>query len=253
MWFQFSSRGWFVFCGDCTFSHSATIEILPIAGKLLQIWSFNFIAYLSLICALLCLCLFVCMCVSLLSLFFAVNEFEVNVFPTRVCFQTCCHPGKTWVERTLHLEYLTRSSWAELRMLEQSTRLFIMLASVKAGCEACWGIKHEQCLPLFMWFPELKNLVVKSFRQLIRESCSCRVGNWGERGVENRIYRRVENWTRRRRRPGTSHSIVLEARAIVGSDFGSWISYSSGNKFVLQGREFWMRLKNQATSSSGQG
>ncbi len=51
--------------------------------------------------------------------------------------------------------------------------------------------------------------------------------------------------------PGTSHSIVQEARAILGSDFGTWISYSSGNKFVLQGREFWMWLKNQATSSSG--
>lgn len=223
------------FCGDCTFSHSATIEILPIAGNLLQIWSFNFIAYLSFICTLLCHFLFMCMCVSLLSLLFAVHEFGVEISPIQGCFQTCCHPGKTWLERTLHLEYSTRSSWAELRMLEQFTRLFIMLASVKAGCEACWGIKHEQCLPLFMWFPELKNLVVKSFRQFIRESSSCCVGNWGERGVENTIYRRVENWTRKRR-PGTSHSIVQEARAILGSDFGSWISYSSGNKFVSRKR-----------------
>ncbi len=178
------------------------------------------------------------MCVSLPSLFFALHESEVEIFPTRVCFQTFRHPGKTWVERTLHLEYSTRSPWAELRMLEQFTRLFIMLASVKTGCEAWWGIKHEQCLPLFMWFPELKNLVVKSFRQFIRESCSCRVGNCGEWGVENRIYRRVENWTRRRSRPGTSHSIVQEARAIFGSDFGSWISYSFGTSLYFKEESF---------------
>lgn len=204
-------------------------EICSKSGALISLLTFRSSVLFSVIVSL-------CVCVSLLSLLFAVHEFGVEISLIQGCFQTCCHPGKTWLERTLHLEYSTRSSWAELRMLEQFTRLFIMLASVKAGCEACWGIKHEHCLPLFMWFPELKNLVVKSFRQFIRESSSCCVGNWGERGVENTIYRRVENWTRKRRRPGTSHSIVQEARAILGSDFGSWISYSSGNKFVLRKR-----------------
>ncbi len=36
------------------------------------------------------------MCVSLLSLLFGVHEFEAEISPTQVCFQTFCHPGKTW-------------------------------------------------------------------------------------------------------------------------------------------------------------
>ncbi len=155
------------------------------SGALISLLTFPWSVPFSVIVSL-------CVCVFLFSL--SCSEF-MNSKPRFLRLKFVSKPSaireRLGVERTLHLEYSTRSSWAELRMLEQFTRLFIMLASVKAGCEACWGIKHEQCLPLFMWFPELKNLVVKSFRQFIRESSSCCVGNWGERGVENTIYRRV--------------------------------------------------------------